>query len=243
MAGIYRRWAFLPLVCGKRAREHPRGSFSIEQEQQMRIEIPIYDGFDDLDAFAPHELMSNTRTMTGGEWSVALVHLDGAERVVSAHGTVVVPAGRMSERPDLLVVPGGNWGVVAATGTRTEYNRGALPAAIARMHAAGTTIASVCTGAMLLEKAGLLAGRPATTHESAIADLRAGGAEIVDARVVDDGDILTAAGVCSGLDLTLWIIERELGQEMAEKVAHHVYYERRGTIWRSDAAVAAAANE
>jgi transcriptional regulator GlxA family with amidase domain len=209
----------------------------------MKIEIPIYDGFDDLDAFAPHELLSNTRTMTGGAWSVALVHLDGAERVVSAHGTVVVPTGRLSERPDLLIVPGGNWGVVADTGTRTEYNRGALPDAIARLHAAGTTIASVCTGAMLLEKAGLLAGRPATTHESAREDLRAGGAEIIDARVVDDGDVLTAAGVCSGLDLTLWIIERELGPELAAKVAHHVYYERREEVWRSESAIAMAPNE
>jgi transcriptional regulator GlxA family with amidase domain len=205
----------------------------------MRIEIPIYDGFDDLDAFAPHELMSTAGMIHRGDWSVALVHLDGAERVVSGHGTVVSPAGRLSERPDLVIVPGGGWTAFDKPGARAEYDRGALPAAIARMHAAGTTVASVCSGAMLLEKAGLLAGRPATTHWNSMEDLRAGGAEIVDgARVVDDGDILTCGGVTSGLDLSLWIIERELGPEVAATAAHWVEYERRGTVWTREGAAA-----
>jgi transcriptional regulator GlxA family with amidase domain len=204
---------------------------------EMHIEIPIYDGFDDLDAFAPHELMSTAGMVHEGDWSVALVHLDGAERVVSAHGTVVVPAGRLSERPDLVIVPGGRWKALDKPGTRAEYDRGALPEAIARMHAAGTTVASVCSGAMLLEKAGLLAGRPATTHWNAMEDLRAAGAEIVaDARVVDDGDVLTCGGVTSGLDLSLWIIERELGAEVAAEVAHWVEYTRGGTVWRHEGA-------
>jgi transcriptional regulator GlxA family with amidase domain len=204
----------------------------------MRIEIPIFDGFDDLDAFAPHELMSTAGMIHGGDWSASLVQLDGAERVVSAHGTVVVPAGRLSERPDLVIVPGGRWKAHDKPGVRAEYDRGALPAALARLHAAGTTVASVCTGALLLEKAGLLAGRPATTHWNGIEDLRAAGVEVIDARVVDDGDILTCGGVTSGLDLSLWIIERELGAEVAAEVAHWVEYQRSGTVWRREGAVA-----
>ncbi len=203
----------------------------------MKIEIPIYDGFDDLDAFAPHELLSSVGRVVEG-WGATLVHLDGAERVVSAHGTVVVPAGKLSERPDMVIVPGGGWHVHDGPGTRAEYDRGELPAALAKLHAAGVPLASVCTGAMLLAKAGLLTGRPATTHHGAIEDLRAAGAEIIDARVVDDGDILTAGGVTSGFDLVLWIVERDLGADAAAKLAHWVEYERTGTVWRREQAAA-----
>jgi transcriptional regulator GlxA family with amidase domain len=205
----------------------------------MKIEIPIYDGFDDLDAFAPHELLSSVGRVVES-YDARLVHLDGASRVVSAHGTVVTPAGRLSDRPDLVIVPGGGWSTGADDGTRAEYSRGALPAALAELHARGTTIASVCTGAMLLAKAGLLTGRPATTHHLALDDLRAAGAEVVeDARVVDDGDVLTAGGVTSGLDLALWLVERDLGAEAAERLAGWVEYERRGRIHVSARAGAA----
>ena len=80
-------------------------------------------------------------------------------------------------------------------------------AALAGRHAAGGRIGSVCTGAMLLAEAGLLNGRPAITHHSAIEDLRGFGADVIDgARVVDDGDIVTAAGVTSGIDLALHLV-------------------------------------
>ncbi len=98
---------------------------------------------------------------------------------------------------------------------------------IAARHALGAKIASVCTGAMLLAAAGLLHGRAATTHHDALDDLRATGADVIDdARVVDDGEIITAAGVTSGIDLALWIIERELGATAAEATARSLAYPR-----------------
>lgn len=98
--------------------------------------------------------------------------------------------------------------------------------AVARLHADGTTIASVCIGAMLLSKAGLLDGRPATTHHTALDDLRETAADVQEVRYVDDGDVLTAAGVTSGFDLALHLVDREFGEAMGDRVARELEYER-----------------
>jgi transcriptional regulator GlxA family with amidase domain len=87
---------------------------------------------------------------------------------------------------------------------------------------------------MLVAQAGLLKGRPAITHHVAVEELRAIGAEIVNARVVDDGNIVTSAGVTSGLDLTLWLIERYFNAQIAHEVEQELDYERRGTVWRQN---------
>ena len=198
----------------------------------MNVEIVVYDGFDELDAIAPYELLSNVRRVAAG-FTVGLVALEAPTRVTAAHGLVVDVPGALSARPDLLIVPGGGWADRAPTGARAEAERGALPAAIADRHAAGTVIASVCTGAMLLAAGGLLAERPATTHHVALDDLRAAGARVIDARVVDDGDLITAGGVTSGLDLALWVVERFLGPRAALTQEVELEYERRGTVWRA----------
>ncbi len=208
----------------------------------MKIEIPIYEGFDDLDAFGPFELLRNVER-AGGPFEVALVQLGGAPTVTSSHGAVLVgprPLSRQPSEVDLVVVPGGRWlDPGASTGTRAEVERGDLPQTLARLHTGGVLMASVCTGAMLLAAAGLLAGRPATTHPSALEDLRAAGAEVREARVVDDGDVVTAGGVTSGLDLTLWLVERHVGARAAARLEQGADYERRGVVWRREEAAAA----
>jgi transcriptional regulator GlxA family with amidase domain len=80
---------------------------------------------------------------------------------------------------------------------------------------------------MLLAEAGVTDGRRAVTHAGAIDELRDSGAEVVDARVVDDGDLLSAGGVTSGIDLALYVVEREFGREVADRVATVIEYERR----------------
>jgi transcriptional regulator GlxA family with amidase domain len=89
---------------------------------------------------------------------------------------------------------------------------------------AGAVLAAVCTGAMLLATAGVLTGRRATTHHSAWADLEAAGAVLVRDRVVDDGDVVTAGGVTSGIDLGLWLIERFAGPDQAARAAERLEY-------------------
>jgi hypothetical protein len=88
-------------------------------------------------------------------------------------------------------------------------------------------------GAMLVAAAGLLEGRPAITHHSAIDDLRAAGAEVIHARVVDAGDVITAGGVTSGLDLALHLVERDHGSAAALAAERELEYERRGIVWRA----------
>jgi transcriptional regulator GlxA family with amidase domain len=193
----------------------------------MQIDILIFDGFDDLDALGPNELLRHA-ARAGAPFEVRLVRLDGDGPVVSALGTTLIPDGTLGERPDLVLVPGGGLLRESPVGVLAELERGAIPAALARLHDAGATVASVCTGALLLGAAGLLAGRPATTNRLALNRLRETGAEVLDERVVDDGDVLTAQGVTAGLDLALWIVERELGGEFADRLAAGVEYERAG---------------
>jgi transcriptional regulator GlxA family with amidase domain len=202
--------AFLPLVVARVGRDHPR----------MKIEILLFDGFDDLDAFGPFEVLSHAGLDT------RFVTIEPAERVRSAHGATIVPEGVLGD-PDLVLVPGGGWNDRSGVGAYAEARRGVITKALADRHANGRRIGSVCTGAMLLAEAGLLTGRPAITHHSAIEDLRGFGADVREGvRVVDDGDIITAAGVTSGIDLALHLIGRELGIEAAEAGAAEIEWER-----------------
>jgi len=187
----------------------------------MRIEIVVFDGFDDLDAFGPHEVFSHAANRLDG-WSSTLVAVDGTAPVTSAHGVVVTPTAVLGT-PDLVVVPGGGWH--SERGARAEAERGVLPRRLVELADRGTLVASVCTGAMILAAAGLTTGRPAVTHASALDDLEASGALVRrDERVVDDGSLVTAGGVTSGLDLALHLVAREADPATARAVAGHIEY-------------------
>jgi transcriptional regulator GlxA family with amidase domain len=87
---------------------------------------------------------------------------------------------------------------------------------------------------MVLAAAGVLDDRPAITHHGVIDELREYGANVTDARVVDDGDVLTAGGVTAGIDLALHLVERIVGAELTERVAWEMEHERSEDIHRSD---------
>lgn len=191
----------------------------------MNVAILLFDGFDELDALGPYEVFESAAAM-GATVDASLVTIDDQDTVEASHGATLIPDGRLEERtPDLLVVPGGGWNDRADPGVWAEYQDGAIPDSVAAIHDQGVAVASVCTGAMLLEKAGLLDGRPATTHHSAMADLRRSDAAVLEDRVVDDGDVLTAGAVTSGIDLAIHILERECGTEVASSVAEELAYE------------------
>lgn len=199
----------------------------------MRFQILIFDGFDELDAIAPYEVLSNAVKSKAGD-SVELVTMDAVQEITCDHGLRVRPSGQLDlkNRPDVLIVPGGGWIDRSPRGARAEAERGTIPAAIKSLHESGTICAAVCTGAMLLATAGILKGRPAITHHDAVKDLEESGAQVIHARVVDDGDVVTAGGVTSGLDLALWLVERFYGAQAAHKIEAQMEYERRGTVWR-----------
>jgi transcriptional regulator GlxA family with amidase domain len=197
----------------------------------MKVAIVIYDGFDELDAVGPYEVLRNA-ARARAELSVELVTREPAEAVTASHGLEVVPQGVLDGSHDLVIVPGGGWADRAEAGAWAEARRGDLPEALARVRAGGAAMASVCTGAMLLAAAGLTAGRRATTHHSAQGELAEHGAVVVPERVVDDGDLVTAGGVTAGIDLALWLVEREWGARLAEAIAREMEHERVGPAGR-----------
>ena len=137
------------------------------------------------------------------------------EYVTSSHGARIVPHGVLGD-PDLVLVPGGGWDDQSQPGVYREARKGVVTAALKRRNEAGGRIGSVCTGAMMLAEAGLLTGRKAITHHGSVEDLRGFGADVQDgARFVDDGDIVTAAGVTAGIDMALYLVANERGEDVA----------------------------
>lgn len=205
----------------------------------MLAQVVLFDGFDLLDAVAPFEVLTAAGLASGGRVAVELVSAEGARAVPSGVGGVTLAAtgGIDLHRAQTLIVPGtaGRSGgdgpdtVPALLGRALETPlRASLEAAMATPE---LTVATVCGGSLLLGLAGLLEGRPAVTHHLGMDLLEATGATPIAARVVDDGDLITAGGVTSGLDLGLYLVERTLGPRIAHAVEALFEYERRGTVW------------
>jgi transcriptional regulator GlxA family with amidase domain len=192
----------------------------------MLISILIFDGADELDFIAPCEILRHAAGIDNRH-EIELVTPVTADSITAAHGLQVHPDGRFTGETDLLIIPGGGWVNHAAQGIRTEIESGSLVQRVADAREYGAKLAAICTGAMALAHAGLLDGRKATTHQGALEDLRAfDRIDVVEARVVDDGDIMTCGGVTSGIDLSLWLVERFWGQSIAGQVACYIEYRR-----------------
>ncbi|MFD7610792.1 DJ-1/PfpI family protein [Streptomyces sp. NPDC059828] len=207
----------------------------------MIAQIVLFDGFDPLDAIAPFEVLSAGSDEIGGSLDVRLVGIESVGGVRSGTrglhleatdvlrpeepGFVIVPgaAGAIEGEPDAVTIPV----LLARLGTT------ALPDLVRRaFEAPQTTVATVCGGSLALAMAGLLEGRSAVTHHLGNDVLDATGVHVVDARVVDDGDLVSSGGVTSGLDLALYLLERHYGPHVALAVERLFAYERRGTVWR-----------
>jgi transcriptional regulator GlxA family with amidase domain len=196
----------------------------------MRIEIVVFDGFDEIDAIGPFEVLDSA-AQVGAPFDVVLVGADGPAEIQAQHGLRMVVEEGLG-RPDAVIVPGGGWLNHAPEGAWTQARRGALPRRLAELAGTVRWTASVCSGAMLLAEAGLLRGRPATTNHNLLTGLGETGAVVTPHRIVDDGDIITAGGLTAGLDLGLWLIEREVGPELAATIADNMEYLPRNDVWR-----------
>lgn len=198
---------------------------------RLHVGILIFDGVEVLDFAGPFEVFSRIRLTPGVEsrrseesapfrvFTVART----ADPVVATGGLTVVPHHGFADAPriDLLVVPGG-------FGTRPLLHDEEVLDWIRRTAAVARQVASVCTGALLLAKAGLLEGRRATTHWASLdlLDSLATGVEVDSrSRVVDDG-VITSAGVASGMDMSFYIVETLFGREVADETAHYIEYRR-----------------
>jgi transcriptional regulator GlxA family with amidase domain len=196
----------------------------------MRIEIVVFEGFDALDVVAPWEVFARAATIDPG-FDVAVVRIDGPTVVSAANGLQLHVVDELGT-PDALFVPGGSWVDGMDTGVPREIRRGTLPRIIDDLSTSVQWVASVCTGALLLGEAGILRNRNATTNPAALEELSKYGAVVRHNRVVDDGNVVTAGAVTSGIDLALWLVQRELGDAVAGNVAKALAYPMPADLWR-----------
>ena len=192
----------------------------------MLIDIVVYRGIDEMDAVGPLEVFRSAGK-GGNEVTARLVTRESEDVVVGAYGLRVLPdAVYQPGRADVLLVPGGGWAARAEAGVWAEVQHGGWMPLL--REAAHTTriIGAVCTGTMLLAHAGVIGTRRAGTHHAAWDDLAATGATVIRDRVVDDGDLVTSGGVTSGIDLALWIVEREFGRDAADRISGRMEYPR-----------------
>lgn len=191
-----------------------------------RIDICVYDGIDELDAVGPLEVLRGAVAL-GADLDVRLVTRTPARLVTGTFGLRLEPDGVFEPGvAGVVVVPGGGWATRADRGTWGEVRRGDWLPLLSAAADAGSLMTSVCTGAMLLAHAGVIGDRPATTHHLAKDDLRATGATVLDERVVDAGTLVTAAGVTSGIDLALHLVERLVGADAADGGARRMEHSR-----------------
>jgi transcriptional regulator GlxA family with amidase domain len=185
--------------------------------------IVLFDGFEELDAFGPLEVLGAARAC-GADIRTELIQLDGADAIVTgAYGSRLLADPPSQDRYDWIFIPGGGW-TTGTVGLRAAISNGNLLPWVKDQFAEGGVIAGVCTGAFALAEAGLLRDRPATTHHRAIHELTAYGAHPTDSRVVDGGPLLTCGGVTAGIDLTLHLINRSFGEELRVRVEDYLEY-------------------
>ncbi|WP_193636313.1 DJ-1/PfpI family protein [Brachybacterium subflavum] len=190
------------------------------------IQFAVFDGFDEIDVFGPLEVLA------AAGYEVQLAALTPGT-VTSMRG-IPIKVTAVLQPAHGLIVPGGGWLDRAPRGARTEVASGLLGARLREIADSCRWVGSVCSGAMILAHAGLLDGRAATTNRACLADLAPFVAEAVDARVVDDGDRVTAGALFSGVDLGLWIVERELGSRSSRELGARWGYERQQSVWFAD---------
>jgi transcriptional regulator GlxA family with amidase domain len=187
------------------------------------IGILLFDDVEELDAVGPWEVLAYwTRTHPEDGYSVICMSDDGAP-VTCAKGLVIGAHVAVSDAPPLevLIQPGG-------LGTRSMLDDPERLAWIRQQRRSVPLLTSVCTGSLVYAAAGLLEGRPATTHWSAIDALSALDPTIdvrEHERWVDDGDMITASGVSAGIDMALHLVDRLAGTERARQVRRGIQYD------------------
>lgn len=210
------------------AAESPAMSSATATDTQYTAERPLvvgmllFDGFEMLDVFGPLEMFGflgdRVRIVTLGEKTGLVKPRNGPAVQIEQ---TLAGAGAL----DLFIIPGGG-------GTRREVANAALISSIRTLAEQTPRVASVCTGAALLARTGLLNGLRATTNKMAFDWVASQGTEVLwipDARWVDAGKFATSSGVSAGTDLALALIEQMFNRETAEQIARSAEY-----VWNDD---------
>jgi putative intracellular protease/amidase len=181
----------------------------------MEIAFLLYDGFTALDAVGPYEVLSR---IPGAQ--VKFVASEPGPKVTETHSLTMVADHSLGDvpAPEILMVPGG-------FGTRRLLEDEALLDWIRTAHERTTWTTSVCTGSLLLGAAGVLEGLRATSHWAVLDRLAEFGAIPTKERVVEEGKVVTAAGVSSGIDMGLRLAERIAGEDVAKAIQLGIEYD------------------
>lgn len=183
----------------------------------MKVAFVIYDRMTAMDFVGVYDAVTRLKTMrfiADFEWDVCAL----AAEVTDGSGLRFVPSrvgGSLAEY-DWVIVPGGFGSRELATDE--AFLAWLETAAVCRLRA------SVCTGSVLLGAAGFLRGKRATTHPTSFEQLRPYCEQVVDERIVDEGDVITARGVTSAIDLGLYLCEKLAGREVRERIAAQMDY-------------------
>jgi len=189
----------------------------------MRVAIAVFEDAEELDWAGPFQVLATWAGHWPADGVEVLTVADTAAPIRCANGLRVLAEVTWQElgAVDVLVYPGG-------IGTRRQLGREDIRERLRALADAGTLMTSVCTGSLVFADAGLLDGRPATTHWASLELLASLGREIdvrADVRYVDDGDVITAAGVSAGIDVALHLIARLHSPARAAEVRREIQYD------------------
>jgi transcriptional regulator GlxA family with amidase domain len=196
--------------------------------RRRHIGLFLFDGVEELDAVGPWEVLAFwTQQHPEDGWDICTLSGDG-QPVVGAKGLTLGAHHSRQDGPDrdVLIHPGG-------PGTRPLLHDAGHLDWVRRQRATVPLLTSVCTGSLVYAAAGVLTGRPATTHWASLNLLSEIDPTIitdVDARFVDDGDVVTSAGVSAGIDMALHLVARFAGVDRAREVRRGIQYDPRPPI-------------
>jgi transcriptional regulator GlxA family with amidase domain len=185
----------------------------------MNIGVYLYEQSEELDWAGPWEVLSAWALRWPDDGVSAFTIADSTEPVLCAKGLRVLADHTWETAPpvDVILVPGGN-----STGPSADE---ALHEKLRAIAARGGLLTSVCTGSFVLQAAGALDGKPATTHWGSVERLRGLGVDVRDERFVDAGEVITAAGVSAGIDMALHLVARLHSVERAREVRRYIQYD------------------
>ena len=196
------------------------------------LAIYIFDEVEVLDFAGPFEVFSVCGLRSGKEKPFNVYTVAQQEVVTARNQLKIIPHYLMNNCPvpDILLLPGGGGIHPDGTpfGSRREMNDRLLLEWIRERNKSAEMLLSVCTGSLLLGKAGLLEGLSATTHWKAVDTMRAAAPNttiLPEERWVDNGRIILSAGISAGIDMSLYVISKLLGMEVADETAQYMQYE------------------
>jgi len=193
----------------------------VDRGSGLNIAVVLFDGAEELDWAGPWEVLAAWARMWPDDDVSVYTVADSLEPITCAKGLRVLAehTWESAPRPDVVVWPGG-------IGARQQLGVEAVRERVRRLAATGALMTSVCTGSLVYADAGLLDGRPATTWHGRIEELGGLGAiPQPDSRFVDDGDVVTSAGVSAGIDMALHLVARLHSEDRAREVRRYIQYD------------------